>query len=105
MGHRQAVIQGVMAVTVVTRTVARRSPVPTTMSRILSITCAVVLLVLAVVVNAFGFLVVAGVFIVASLFSGWAADSSPLVCLGHSAECGCDTDVSWPQPSVLSRAS
>jgi len=47
------------------------------------------LISLAIAVDNLGFALVAAIFLTGSLFSGWAADSSPVVCLGHVAACDC----------------
>lgn len=71
------------------RTDRGRGAVPRIMFRLSLAAAAAMLISLAIAVDNLGFALVAAIFLAGSLFSGWAADSSPVVCLGHVAACDC----------------
>lgn len=63
------------------------------MFRLFLAVAATVLISLAIAVDNLSCALVAAIFLAGSLFSWWAADSSPVVCLGPVAACDCRADL------------
>jgi len=63
------------------------------MFRLFLAVAAAVLISLAIAVDKLSCALVTAIFLAGSLFSWWAADSSPVVCLGPVATCDCGADL------------